>query len=1011
MLPIELSIEGLYSYQEKQVIDFTKLTAAGLFGIFGATGSGKSSILEAISFVLYGETERMNRNGRAYNMLNLKSNRATIEFVFLNWENKKFKVVRGFRRNSKQFDIVNPTDTIFYEENQGEWIPIEKNAEQILDLTYTNFKRTIIIPQGQFREFIELGEKDRTAMMEEVFQLHRFDLQSKTKNLWSISDGKLKELKGRLSMYEEVSDTLLIEQKTIQNEVEERVKQSEVTYNSVLVSYQQMKRIQDRLENLAKKKVEFSKLEAEKETYEKLHQKIEEYQRVTTIFSPLLKDKKRLKEEVEKLQNEKETLQDGLKKMNVSFQHKTDDLEKIQSYYQQLTSKRIEESDLEFLRLIALSKKQLQQKITTIQQSKEKVIVLNKKKDQIISEIQILQTNILLLKKEIIDSVILVEVSDWYNKKKSKEENLQKEETRYGIYQQELKLLTDKFAEQQTTMETYEATYQNQILEQEQLLASVQEQISQLAIQQKLAAFTHTLHDEAACPLCGSEDHPHILEVGNVDELLKKEEEKIKSLNTIIQTIRNKKSKADKLAVAWMEKTKQIQETKKIIEILKDEHRSFIQSFHWPSFQPDNFEGFEKIKATSNQHTIQLKAIEEQWTQLQEAKENVQVELEDSERKLRELTIAENNLLTEINSNSRNIKLLSISDFEELSIQQLEERRAELISKNDSVEKQFQQINSELHEIKISIAGKESLLNNTTLRTNEITQLQTKNNQLIEEMLSEQSRELSDVENVLSKVLDIPKLQAEVQNYRVEYQTVRSQIKAIEEQLQDEIQSLTFSSELFVETEKNLLEATERFEQNKKELTIIESKISQLEAKIKEKKELSQQFETLQKRVDNLLLLLNLFNGKGFVNFISTIYLRQLVQMANLRFHRMTRNQLSLVINDKNEFEIIDYLNEGKTRSVRTLSGGQAFQVSLSLALALAESVQAKSKISQNFFFIDEGFGTQDNESVNLVFETLLNLNKENKVVGIISHVEELKERIPISLMIVKDNVKGSLII
>jgi exonuclease SbcC len=125
----------------------------------------------------------------------------------------------------------------------------------------------------------------------------------------------------------------------------------------------------------------------------------------------------------------------------------------------------------------------------------------------------------------------------------------------------------------------------------------------------------------------------------------------------------------------------------------------------------------------------------------------------------------------------------------------------------------------------------------------------------------------------------------------------------------------------------------------------------------------------------------------------------------------MTRNQLILTINDNFDFEVIDNLNEGRRRSVKTLSGGQIFQVSLALALALAESVQVKSKAKQHFFFIDEGFGTQDSEAVNMVYETLQNLNKENKVVGIISHVDELKERIPMSLSVVKDADQGSLLV
>lgn len=188
------------------------------------------------------------------------------------------------------------------------------------------------------------------------------------------------------------------------------------------------------------------------------------------------------------------------------------------------------------------------------------------------------------------------------------------------------------------------------------------------------------------------------------------------------------------------------------------------------------------------------------------------------------------------------------------------------------------------------------------------------------------------------------------------------------------------------------------------------SEIQRLEKEYAKKEQLLKDLAALQKRAENLKLMVNLFKGAGFVQYVSSIYLRQLCDHANVRFHRMTRNQLSLQLNENNDFEIIDYLNEGRSRSVKTLSGGQAFQVSLSLALALAESVQANAQADKNFFFIDEGFGTQDTESVNIVFETLTNLIKENRIVGIISHVEELKEKIPTALTIIKDEERGSLI-
>jgi len=186
MIPLKLTVEGIYSYQERQTIDFTALTDAGLFGIFGAVGSGKSSILEAITYALYGETERLNaRDKRAYNMMNLKSNRSYIELDFINFENRTFKVTREFKRNSKNFEDVKSPTVVLYENINEQWVPLESsNTQSIIGLSYENFKRTIIIPQGQFKEFIELGAKERTDMMKEIFQLHRFDLQDKVAALY-----------------------------------------------------------------------------------------------------------------------------------------------------------------------------------------------------------------------------------------------------------------------------------------------------------------------------------------------------------------------------------------------------------------------------------------------------------------------------------------------------------------------------------------------------------------------------------------------------------------------------------------------------------------------------------------------------------------------------------------------------------------------------------------------------------------------------------------------------------
>ena len=94
----------------------------------------------------------------------------------------------------------------------------------------------------------------------------------------------------------------------------------------------------------------------------------------------------------------------------------------------------------------------------------------------------------------------------------------------------------------------------------------------------------------------------------------------------------------------------------------------------------------------------------------------------------------------------------------------------------------------------------------------------------------------------------------------------------------------------------------------------------------------------------------------------------------------------------------------------RISSGGQTFQASLSLALALADNIQQVTESRQNFFFLDEGFGSLDKESLNIVFDTLKSLRKENRIVGVISHVEEMQQEIDAHLTVENHPERGSLI-
>ena len=158
MIPIRLELQGLYSYREKQTIEFDQLTAAGLFGIFGAVGSGKSSILEGILLALYGSTERLSDRGEKNSMLNLQSEQLLINFEFRAGKNnsKTYLARYSAKRNPKNFDDVRPAEHTFYERSRDSWESVSQRGEEIVGMKKEHFKQTVIIPQGKFKEFIDL---------------------------------------------------------------------------------------------------------------------------------------------------------------------------------------------------------------------------------------------------------------------------------------------------------------------------------------------------------------------------------------------------------------------------------------------------------------------------------------------------------------------------------------------------------------------------------------------------------------------------------------------------------------------------------------------------------------------------------------------------------------------------------------------------------------------------------------------------------------------------------------
>ncbi len=199
-----------------------------------------------------------------------------------------------------------------------------------------------------------------------------------------------------------------------------------------------------------------------------------------------------------------------------------------------------------------------------------------------------------------------------------------------------------------------------------------------------------------------------------------------------------------------------------------------------------------------------------------------------------------------------------------------------------------------------------------------------------------------------------------------------------------------------------------------------EAQKDQLSGDIQMLKKASQEIAAIYKKQQQIIAdyqkyrtLSDIANGTketdyiSFERYVLAIYYEEIIEAANLRFQQMTNNRyLLLRKEDKGkgagakglDLDVFDHYT-GQTRSVKTLSGGESFKASLALALGLSDVMQSRSGgIQIDTLFIDEGFGSLDPESLDTAIEALFSLNSCGRLVGIISHVEELKTRIPVHI-------------
>jgi exonuclease SbcC len=1117
MKPIELTIRGLNSFREEQHIDFQTLCADGLFGIFGPTGSGKSTILDGITLALYGTVERAANNTTG--IMNQLEEQMSVGFTFeLSGDQiARYRAERSYKRTkdgglrlaSCRLLKLGEMNEVLADKERD----LTRGVQDILGLTHDDFTRAVVLPQGKFAEFLTLKGNERRKMLQRLFHLEKYgdELSAQLKKSSDAMKQQLHVIVEKEAMLGDASQEAVT---SVQNRcaligqvLKEKRKSLEQTecekqeQEQIWSLQEEKKTKQKTLQNLTSEKDKFDELKnklsmneaAEKlmpyldalnEAEKEQAQAVDTYKEASRNFVRSKNEmeaakqagdqaKKRLSEEEPKLATEKQRLIQGA------------------SILEQLVSEKAA------FRMIHEQSAELKRKLTDVRSSadEEQRHLVEMKKEvekkenelstlEVSSERRALVQKAMQEKKEIdtLDHYLVEKRGEWTQLRDA----LQKCVTKIEQLDHNRALADKKDA---SLFDKNQSIY-NRAVDTNRFIQSVQSFVEmqlQKVDKEREAAYQHNLSLRLAeklaegqpCPVCGALHHP----------------DPAKSSHVISDAEINNKRMTCQKAAEFL--TNQQQEIRICLAQLEQQARSFPRAAqasvtHAQMSQnadlTANFAEWKKNGLKSLLNQIALLVREEKQDQLsvsdmlnQRMEEARHAESERSSLTAQAALYKEKKMVLEEQATARKRERNDrvnqwLPEYPALDQVQEEERKIyESDQQADQLRRDIQKKRKQLNIIEQHLEHDQQTLRSLESRWSELNgrqdasqktaaqlhkQLQTLNldeEMPIKQMIQSTERDLVQLKRDYES--GEYALQSALENYHMndkQYANAHSRLEradkahksafdnwtdhisisrfdrgedvlnahlsddlctTLSEQLADyQEQTMKLSSELLTLSEKlegktvteNQLDETrkkwaelrgdvqtliERYGAAAKEKETIEKNhklFLELESERKKTQKASDQFDKLQR----------VFRGNAFVEFVAEEQLQQVCAAASKRLGDLTHGRYVLEVDEQGGFIIRDDGNGGIRRPVSSLSGGETFLTSLALALSLSEQIQLRGNVPLQFFFLDEGFGSLDPDLLDTVVTALEKLHMHRLSIGVISHVPEMRERLPRRLIV-----------
>lgn len=1015
MKPISLTIEAFGPYRDSVTLDFNELQDHSMFLIAGPTGAGKTSILDAMVYALYGEPSGEVRKTDAIRSDFAETHRMTrVDFSFAIGD-AQYRVERlpkqmVAKKRGTGMREQNASATV-YEMKDGEWKVIATSAaairdtiQQIIGFRKDQFLQVVLLPQGEFRKLLVASTSEREELLHTLFRTELYrklqealktaydeakagieeNLTKQTAFIQSIPrDGAtpmvtIEHVRELLANRGSHRDALAIDRDEAVTVVEQfnvlrnqwslynQAQQSltEATSKFDLVKARETERV-----NLSEK-VQF--LNSLTPTHELYKQYIEKQAVLKTLEQALSDAEERVKLAT---QHEAKCLKvySGLEGQAESIQAKRTTLAQFQQQ-----AEKFDELDV------------LKKKFSTLHSSLEE-LDSKKSEDALVKQrdlVKILEADLDGLRKQLQDNNKLLEDTPVIQGKLN-------DLHRYSELLEEISKVQKGIDDNGQTLVSLDETVQ---------VAKVHlERLEHLMQEGRAFELVHLVVDNEPCPVCGSTDHPQLAAKPEIYPTKDEIEEARTARDVALQKQASEVGQQKTLVTRLDELTKQVDAQVSTLKLSIDgfSERNFV------SVQQNLLAKMERLTALRGKSELLSKTIADNEQKLKVARDKLAtLEFAHNEllKNLHDLEIRISSVQANIDALSKTLPTTNIAAWQK----RLESLDSDITVYDEQVkvgktnlDAAREQLNAKRGRLEtLSSQVKEETKNLNLMYKNYTQSLQTIS--LAEDDFVEALRDIKEIENYRTQ------LHALDEAFNKAQAVYDAALKASETVVKP---SDTVSDEIYataVEHRDTLVGNLAAWDKETKHIEITLNSLEELETAMGEARE----------QVKFLSRLNDLANGgeQGFKNvtferYVLGAILDEVVYAANLRLQKMSRNRYSLERSDYTgggrgkqglDLAVMDAFT-GQSRPANTLSGGETFLASMALALGLADVIQSYAGgIHMDTMFIDEGFGTLDPDTLELAMETLVQLQSSGRLIGMISHVPELKSRIPAHLEVIR---------